>query len=118
MASEASGEERVRLWRYLIVFGAIWVIVMTWRLYPQFKDTLKLDGRLMSYDDYLEESCGQRIGPAAAGCLEEARDTGRRLVASEQAKSVLLIVAPPLCYLVISLAAIPGWRARKMALDE
>lgn len=85
---------------YLGVLCAIWVIAMTWRIYPDFSDRLRFDGRLMSFADYLEESCGQRIGPAAASCLAEARITGKRLVASEQAKSLLLIEAPLLCYLV------------------
>ena len=78
---------------------------MTWRLYSQFGDTLRIDGRLMSYADYIEESCGQRIGPAAASCLAEARNTGRRLVAQEQGKSVLLIEAPLIGYLLIYVPA-------------
>ncbi len=90
---------------YLSVLCAIWVIAMTWRIYPDFKDRLRLDGRLMSLAEYIEESCGQRIGPAAASCLAEARITGRRLVASEQAKSLLLIEAPLFFYLVYFLIA-------------
>jgi len=97
--------------RYFIVLTAIWVVAMTWRIYPQFRDTLRVDGRLMGFTDYVEESCGQRIGPAAASCLVEARTTGRRLVASEQGKSVLLIVAPFLGYLLIYLPL--GWAIRR-----
>jgi hypothetical protein len=74
---------------------------MTWRLYPQFKDTLREDGRLVTLEAYIDDSCGQRIGPGVASCLDEARTTGRRLVARQQAKSVLLIVAPLLGYLLI-----------------
>jgi hypothetical protein len=103
MAVPATREERVRLSRYLVVLCAIWVIAMTWRLYPQFKDTLRIDGRVVSYADYVAESCGERIGPAAATCLGEARITGRRLVAREQARSLLLIEAPLLVYLLIYL---------------
>ena len=103
MAVPGTGEERVRLSRYLVVLCAIWVIAMTWRLYPQFKDTLRIDGRVMSYADYVAERCGERIGPAAQTCLGEARSTGRRLVAREQAKSLLLIEAPLLAYLLIYL---------------
>lgn len=76
---------------------------MTWRIYPQFKDTLRLDGRVTSFADYVEATCGQRIGPAAASCLAEARITGHRLVASEQARSLLLIEAPLLGYLLLYL---------------
>ncbi|MGO8918422.1 MAG: hypothetical protein ACLQJR_21185 [Stellaceae bacterium] len=102
----------MRLSRYFIVLTAIWVTAMTWRLYPQFGDTLRVDGRLMGFADYVEESCGQRIGPAAASCLSEARITGRRLVASEQGKSVLLIEAPLLGYLLIYLPL--GWAIRRL----
>lgn len=100
-----------RLSRYFVVLSAVWVVVMTWRLYPQFKDTLRDDGRLVTLDAYIDDSCGQRIGPGVASCLEEARATGQRLVAREQGKSVLLIEAPLLTYLLIYL---PG----RLALDR
>jgi hypothetical protein len=93
----------LRLSRYFVVLALVWVIAMTWRLYPQFKDTLRSEGRLVTFDDYVDESCGQKIGPAAASCFQEARDTGRRLVAREQGKSVLLIEAPLLGYLLVYL---------------
>jgi hypothetical protein len=100
----------VRPSRYLVVLCAIWVIAMTWRLYPQFKDTLRVDGRVMSYADYVAESCGERTGPAAATCLGKARSTGHRLVAREQAKSLLLIEAPLLLCLLIYLPLKRLWR--------
>jgi hypothetical protein len=105
MKATSKKEMRVRLSRYFVVLTAVWMIAMTWRIYPQFGDTLRVDGRLMGYADYIEESCAQRIGPAASGCLAEARYTGRRLVAQEQGKSVLLIEAPLLGYLLIYLPA-------------
>jgi len=95
--------QRLGLSGYFVVFAALWMVAMTWRIYPQFKDTLRIDGRLTVLSDYVEESCGQRIGPGAESCLEEARTTGRRLLAQEQGKSILLIVAPVLLYLVIYL---------------
>ena len=91
--------------RYLVAFAAVWVVAMTCRLYPQFKDTLREDGRLVTLEAYVDDSCGQRIGPGVASCLDEARATGRRLVAHEQAKSVLLIEAPLLAYLLIYVPA-------------
>jgi len=94
-----------RLSRYLVALAAVWVLAMTWRLYPQFKDTLREDGRLVTLDAYIDDNCGQRIGPGAASCLDEARATGRRLVAREQAKSVLVIEAPLLAYLLIYVPA-------------
>jgi hypothetical protein len=111
-------EERVRLSRYMVVLCAIWVIAMTWRLYPQFKDTLRIDGHVMSYADYVAESCGERIGRAAQTCLDEARSTGRRLVAREQAKSLLLIEAPLLAYLLIYLPVKRLWHPAASGAGE
>jgi hypothetical protein len=96
---------------YLMTFAAVWMIAMSWRVYPQFKDVLKADDRLVTLDEYVEESCGQRIGPDAAVCVEEARLTGRRLVARQQGRALLFIVAPLLAYLVIYL---PWQRAARM----
>ena len=98
--------------RYLALFSLTWVVVMGVRLYPHFGDALRLDGRAMSFEEYIEESCGQRIGPAAASCLAEARDTGRRLVAQQQAKSLLLVQAPLWLLLAIYLPAVAGQRRR------
>ena len=92
-----------RLSSYLSVFIAVWMIAMTWRVYPQFKDMLKVEDRLVTLDDYVEESCGQKIGPAAESCVEEARDAGRRFVAREQGRALLFILAPLLAYLAIYL---------------
>lgn len=89
--------------RYFVILAAVWMIAMTWRIYPQFKDTLRIDGRLVTLADYVDENCSQRVGPAAASCVEEARGAGRRLVAREQGKSVLFIEAPILGYLLIYL---------------
>src|ERR1700730_4083007 len=100
-----------RLSRYFVILSAVWVLAMTWRLYPQFKDTLRDDGRLVTLGAYIDDSCGQRIGPGVASCLDEARTTGRRLVAGEQGKSVLLTVVPVLAYLLISVPA-------RLALDH
>jgi hypothetical protein len=96
-----------RLPSYFLIFAAVWMIAMTWRVHPQFKDMLKVDDRLVTLDDYIEESCGQRIGPDAAVCVEEARVTGRRLVAGQQGRSMLFILAPFLAYLAFYLP----WRA-------
>jgi hypothetical protein len=100
-----------RLSRYFVILSAVWVLAMTWRLYPQFKDTLRDDGRLVTFEAYVDDSCGQRIGPGVASCLDEARATGRRLVAREQGKSVLLIEAPLLGYLLMYVPA-------RLALDR
>jgi len=73
---------------------------MTWRVYPQFKNMLKVDDRLIALEDYVQETCRQRIGPDAASCIEEAQITGRRLVAREQGRALLFIIAPLLVYVV------------------
>ena len=86
--------------RYFLVLAVVWVVVMTLRIYPQFADTLRIEGRLTTLSGYVDESCAQRIGPAAMSCRQEALDTGSRLVAREQGKSVLLVEAPLLGYLL------------------
>jgi len=87
-----------------------WVVVMGVRLYPHFGDALRLDDHAMSLEEYVEESCGQRIGPAATSCLVEARETGRRLVAQQQAKSLLLVEAPLWLLLAIYLPTLAARR--------
>jgi hypothetical protein len=104
--------DRPRWARYVALVSLTWVVVMGVRLYPHFGDALRLDERAMSFEEYVEESCGQRIGPAAASCLAEARDTGRRLVAQQQAKSILLVEAPLWLLLAIYLPALAVRRRR------
>lgn len=67
---------------------------MTAQLYPQFANTIRIDGRLTSVESYLGDRCGQRVGPAAAACLAEGGKEARLLLRREQAKSVLFIVGP------------------------
>jgi hypothetical protein len=92
-----------RISRYFLVLALAWVVAMTWRIYPQFKDAVRVDGRLMTTAEFVEEACGQRIGPAAATCLAETREQAQQLLRREQGKSVLLIEAPLLGYLLIYL---------------
>ena len=102
--------------RYFLILAAIWVIVMTVRIYPQFGDTLRIEGRVTTLSEYVDESCAQRIGPAAASCKEEAWDTGSRLVAREQGKSVLLVEAPLLGYLLLYLPL--RWAINRVKTDR
>ena len=104
--------DRPRWARYVALVSLAWVVIMGVRLYPHFGDALRLDGRAMSFEEYVEESCGQRIGPAAASCSAEARDTGRRLVAQQQAKTLLLVEAPLWLLLAIYLPALAVRRRR------
>lgn len=89
--------------RYLVLFAALWIAAWTWKLYPQFRDTLRIEGRVLTLDEYLEEACGERVGPLATSCRATTLEQGRRLVVSEQAKALLLMQAPLLLYGVLYL---------------
>lgn len=89
-----------KLSSYLFLLVIAWMAVMTWRIYPQFKDAVRVDGRLTTVADYIDDTCGERVGPAAETCLAEARETAQRLLRREQGKSVLLIEAPLFAYLL------------------
>jgi hypothetical protein len=86
--------------RCFVVLAAVWMVVMTWRLYPQFGDAVRIDGRLSTVTDFIADTCGERVGPTAVTCLAEARERAQRLLRREQGKSVLLIEAPLLGYLL------------------
>ena len=101
-----------RLSYYLVLVVIAWMAVMTWRIYPQFKDAVRVDGRLTTVDDYIDDACGERVGPAAETCLAEAHETAQRLLRREQGKSVLLIEAPLLGYLLVYWP-IALWRGRR-----
>ena len=89
--------------RYFTLFAAAWILVMAWKVYPQFKDTLRVDGRVVALDDYVEDACGERVGPLATSCRATKLESGRRMVAAEQAKALLLIEAPLILYAVLYL---------------
>src|SRR5258708_37075635 len=57
-----------RLSRYFVVLSAVWVLAIARRLYPQFKDTLSDDGRLVTLAAYIKDMCGQRSGPEDGCC--------------------------------------------------
>jgi len=90
----------MRLSRYFLLLATVWVVAMTWRIYPQFGDGLRIDGRVTSVEAYVEDSCAQRVGPAAQTCLAEAAGEAQILLRREQGKSILLIAAPILLYLL------------------
>jgi hypothetical protein len=84
--------------RLALALAALWMLAMTWRLYPQFGDAIRVDGRLTTVASYLSDRCGQRVGPAAVTCLAEGGEEAQLLLRQEQAKSVLFILAPLLVY--------------------
>lgn len=87
--------------RLFLIFAVMWMAAMTWRLYPQFKDAIRVDGRLTSVGQFLEDSCAQRVGPGAATCLAESGEQAQLLLRREQGKSVLIIIVPLLGYLLV-----------------
>jgi hypothetical protein len=87
--------------RLALVLAALWMLAMTGKLYPQFGDTIRVDGRLTTVASYLDDVCGHRVGPAAATCLTQTGQQGQRMLRQEQAKSVLMIIAPPLVALAL-----------------
>ena len=89
--------------RYIALFAAVVIVAMTWKVYPLFRDTLRVDGRVVSLDDYVADACGERVGPLATSCREATLDHGRRLVAGQQAKALLMVEAPLVAYLLIYL---------------
>lgn len=84
--------------RYFTVFAAVWIVAMTWKVYPQFRDTLRVDGRMVALDRYVEDACSEKAGLEAAACAATKLQSGRAMVAAEQAKALLLIEAPLILY--------------------
>ena len=103
-----------RLSPYFALLAVAWMVVMTARLYPQFGDAVRVEGRLTTVDDYIENACGERVGPAAETCLAETRVAAQRLLRREQSKSILLIEAPVIGYFFLYLPA-ALWLGRRRA---
>ena len=105
--------DRTRIARYLALLVVTWMAVMTWRIYPQFKDAVRVEERVTTVDDYISATCGERLGPGAETCLAEAREEAQRLLRREQGRSVLLILAPILIY-ILAYAPVLLWQRRGM----
>jgi hypothetical protein len=89
--------------RYFVLFAALWIIAMTWKLYPQFPDTLRVEGRVVALDDYVEDACNARVGPDAASCVVTTLEDAGKKLRMEQAKSLLLVEAPLILFAVLYL---------------
>jgi hypothetical protein len=99
----ASGTDTLRpgrMARYVVLLILAWMAVLTVRLYPQFETAVRVGGRVMTVDDYIADRCGTRLGPAAETCLVAARRKAGVQLRREQAKSVLIVVAPAVLYLL------------------
>jgi hypothetical protein len=86
--------------RLFLALALLWMAALTWRLYPQFGDMIRVGGRLTTIASYLADTCGQRVGPAATTCRAETGAQAQFLLRREQGKSVLLILAPLFPYMV------------------
>ncbi|HEV2162877.1 MAG TPA: hypothetical protein VGR52_11690 [Stellaceae bacterium] len=105
-----------RLSPYVVLLIAVWTAIMTARLYPQFDRTLRIDGRITTVDDYIADRCDARLGPEVANCLATAHDKARTQLRREQARTVLIIAAPGVLYLLyLAPAALAGARRRRAA---
>jgi hypothetical protein len=102
--------------RIFLLLATVWLVAMTWRLYPQFGDAVRADGRVTTVEDYIDEACSQRVGPAAQTCLAEATANAQLKLRHEQGKSILLIVAPLGLYLLALAGA--TIRPRRAARDR
>jgi hypothetical protein len=87
--------------RLFLVLAALWMLAMTARLYPEFGDRIRVDGRPTTVASYLEEACAQRVGPAAVTCFAERGEEAQLLLRQEQGKSILFVIAPLLIYFVV-----------------
>ncbi len=103
-----------RVPRYFLVLTLVWIAAISWKIYPHFRDGMRSEGHVISFADYVEDSCGQRVGASAEICYIKAVATGRKLVAKEQAKAILLILAPLIIYGVfyLPLSLLAGWVRR------
>ncbi|MGH6994860.1 MAG: hypothetical protein ACREES_04125 [Stellaceae bacterium] len=101
---------------YVVLLIVVWTAVMAARLYPQFDRTLRIDGRITPVDDYIADRCDARLGPESANCLATAHDKARTQLRREQARTVLIIVAPGVLYLLyLAPMALADARRRRAA---
>lgn len=103
-----------RISPYVVLLIAAWMAAMAARLFPQFDTALRVDGRITTVDDYVADRCGTRLGPEANSCLATAHDKARTQLRREQARTVLIIVAPGVLYLLyLAPAALVDARRRR-----
>lgn len=104
---KAGAPHHVRASPYVVLIIALWTAAMTVRLYPQFETAVRINGRVTTVDEYIADRCSARLGPAAEACLAAAHRKAQIQLRREQAKTVLIIVAPAVLYLVyLSLAGV------------
>ena len=113
-AIQTGTRRRRRVSPYVVLLIAAWTAIMAVRLSPQFDRTLRIDGRITTVDDYIADRCDARLGPEAVNCLATAHDKARTQLRREQARTVLIIVAPGVLYLLyLAPAALAVARRRR-----
>ena len=106
-AANADAARRGRASPYVMLLIALWTAAMTVRLYPQFETAVRISGSVTTVDEYIADRCSARLGPAAETCLAAAHRKAQIQLQREQVKSVLIIVAPAVLYLIyLSLAGV------------
>jgi len=118
--TETRGRQRIS--PYVVLLIAAWTIIMIARLCPRFDSTLRIDGHITTVDDYIADRCDARLGPEAANCLATAHAKARTQLRREQARTVLIIVAPGVLYLLYlapaALADVRRWRSAERNKDK
>lgn len=99
-ASQIETRRCRRISSYGVLLIAVWMAVMAIRLIPQFDAALRIDGRITTVDEYIVDRCGAKLGPEAASCLATAHRKAQTQLRREQARTVLIIVAPGVLYLL------------------
>lgn len=113
-ATQTGTRRRWRISPYVALLIAAWMAAMAARLFPQFDTALRIDGRITTVDDYVADRCGARLGPEATSCLATAHHKARTQLRREQARTVLIIVAPGVLYLLyLTPAALVDARRRR-----
>ena len=113
MPARVDARHRGRPSPYVVLLIGIWTAVMAARLYPQFDVAVRIDGRQTTVGEYITARCGARLGLAAETCFAAAERKAHLQLRREQAKSVLMIGAPAVLYLLcLGLAAAGGLRRR------
>lgn len=99
-ASQIETRRRRRISPYVVLLIAAWMATMAVRLIPQFDAALRIGGRITTVDDYIADRCSAKLGPEAASCLAVAHRKAQTQLRREQARTVLIILAPGVLYLL------------------
>ena len=97
--------------RYFALLAAVWMVVMAWRIYPQFKDAVRIHGRVTTIDNFVVQRCSDRAETDSAACRAAALRESQHLLRREQGRSILMVIAPVFFYFAFYLSA--SWLDRR-----